>query len=59
MNIRQAEIPFYIYLGGGVVFLFLAILLKPFTVINAGERVVIMHFGQVQSQILIVTKTSD
>lgn len=52
MNIRQTETPFYIYLGGGVVFLFLAILLKPFTVINAGERGVVMHFGEVQEQIL-------
>ncbi len=52
MNIRHAQVPFYLYLGGGIVFIFLAILLKPFTVINAGERGVIMHFGEVQNEIL-------
>jgi prohibitin 1 len=52
MNIRQAQVPSYVYLGGGIVFIFLAIVLKPFTVINAGERGVIMHFGEVQSEIL-------
>jgi prohibitin 1 len=52
MNIRRAETPFYVYLGGGVVFLFFAILLKPFTVVNAGERGIIMHFGEVQEQVL-------
>lgn len=52
MNIRTAQVPFYVYLGGGIAFVFLAVLLKPFTVINAGERGVIMHFGEVQSEIL-------
>jgi prohibitin 1 len=52
MNIRQAHAPLYVYLGGGIVFIFLAIALKPFTVINAGERGVIMHLGEVQSEIL-------
>jgi prohibitin 1 len=52
MNARQFQIPFYVYIGGGVAFLFLAILFKPFTVINVGERGVIMHLGEVQEQIL-------
>lgn len=52
MNIRQAQVPFYVYLGGGIALVFLAIFLKPFTVINAGERGIIMHFGEVQSEIL-------
>jgi prohibitin 1 len=52
MNIRQNQVPLYVYLGGGTVFIFLAIALKPFTVINAGERGVVMHFGEVQSEIL-------
>ena len=52
MNTRQSQAPFYVYIGGGVAFIFLAILFKPFTVINVGERGVIMHFGEVQEQIL-------
>ena len=52
MNIRQSQLPLYLYGGGALVFLIVAILFKPFTVINAGERGVIMHFGEVQDQIL-------
>jgi prohibitin 1 len=52
MNTRRVEVPIYAYIGGGVAFLFLAILLKPFTVINVGERGVVMHLGEVQEQIL-------
>lgn len=52
MNIRQTQFPLYVYLSCGIVFIFLAIVLKPFTVINAGERGVVMHFGEVQSEIL-------
>lgn len=32
--------------------LFLGFLLKPFTIVGAGQRGVVMHFGQVQDQIL-------
>lgn len=39
-------------MGGGLFFLVLAFMLKPFTVINAGERCVVMHFGQVQVKTL-------
>lgn len=42
----------YLYLGGGCVFLILAWIFKPFTIINAGERGVVMHLGQVQEKIL-------
>ena len=52
MNARQFQMPLYVYIGGGIVFLLFAILFKPFTVINVGERGVIMHFGEVQEQIL-------
>jgi prohibitin 1 len=52
MNIQQPQPSFYFYLGGGLIFLVVAILFKPFTVINAGERGVVMHFGEVQDQIL-------
>jgi regulator of protease activity HflC (stomatin/prohibitin superfamily) len=42
------------YLAAGLVLLLLvvAIAFKPFTIINAGERGVIMQFGQVQEQVL-------
>jgi prohibitin 1 len=52
MNIPQSRPLYYIYLGGGIVLLFLAILFKPFTIVSAGERGVIMHLGEVQDQIL-------
>lgn len=42
----------YLYMGGGAFFLLLAFLLRPFTVVNAGERGVVMHFGQVQEKTL-------
>jgi prohibitin 1 len=52
MNSHQFQPQPYLYLGGGIILLLLAIIFKPFTVINAGERGVIMHFGQVQAEIL-------
>jgi prohibitin 1 len=52
MNVQRFQPSFYLYLCGGIVFLFLAILFKPFTIVNAGERGVIMHLGEVQDQIL-------
>jgi prohibitin 1 len=52
MDIRQVRSSFYLYLSGGIVLLLVAILFKPFTIINAGERGVIMHLGEVQDQIL-------
>ncbi len=42
----------YLYMGGGAFFLLLAFMLRPFTVVNAGERGVVMHFGQVQEKTL-------
>jgi prohibitin 1 len=47
MNTRQ-----YFYLGGGLVLCSIAIAFKPFTVINVGERGVVIHLGQVQERIL-------
>ncbi|MEA5515960.1 prohibitin family protein [Nodularia sp. UHCC 0506] len=41
-----------LYIAGGVVFLFLAIMIRPFAIVNAGERGVVMHFGKVQDQVL-------
>ncbi|MCC5670543.1 prohibitin family protein [Nostoc sp. CHAB 5784] len=40
------------YLAGGIGLLILAMILRPFTIVNAGERGVIMKFGKVQDQIL-------
>jgi prohibitin 1 len=42
----------YFYLGGGLAFMVLAWTFKPFTIINVGERGVIMNFGQVQERVL-------
>jgi prohibitin 1 len=52
MNLRQFQAQSYFYLGGGLILLLLAVMFRPFTVINAGERGVVMHFGQVQAEIL-------
>ncbi|MGE5658425.1 MAG: prohibitin family protein [Actinomycetota bacterium] len=41
-----------LYIVGGIVFLTAAILFKPFTIVNAGERGVVMRFGKVQDRIL-------
>lgn len=46
----QSKLP--ILLTGGIFFLLLAIIFKPFTIVNAGERGVVMRFGKVQDTIL-------
>ncbi|WP_427162429.1 prohibitin family protein [Aliinostoc sp. HNIBRCY26] len=40
------------YLGGGILLVFLAIIFRPFTIVNAGERGVVMQFGKVQDRVL-------
>ena len=41
------------YLGGGLaLFLFITIFCRPFTIVNAGERGVLMKFGKVQNEVL-------
>ncbi|YAF94915.1 MAG: prohibitin family protein [Nodularia sp. CChRGM 3473] len=40
------------YIAGGIVFLILAIMIRPFAVVNAGERGVVMQFGKVQDKVL-------
>ena len=40
------------YLAGGIVFLIVAMMIRPFTVVNAGERGVVMQFGKVQDKVL-------
>lgn len=42
----------YLYITGGFVLLLLAFLLRPFTIVNAGERGVVMVFGKVQERVL-------
>lgn len=42
----------YLYITGGFILLLLAFLLRPFTVVNAGERGVVMVFGKVQERVL-------
>jgi regulator of protease activity HflC (stomatin/prohibitin superfamily) len=43
---------FVLYIAGGLTLLVGAILFKPFTIINAGERGVVMSFGKVQDTIM-------
>jgi regulator of protease activity HflC (stomatin/prohibitin superfamily) len=38
--------------AGGIGFLLLALFLRPFTIVGAGERGVVMYFGKVQDKIL-------
>lgn len=40
------------YIVGGIGFLLLITSLRPFTIVNAGERGVVMKFGKVQDQVL-------
>jgi regulator of protease activity HflC (stomatin/prohibitin superfamily) len=40
------------YLAGGIFLLLLAIIFRPFAIVNAGERGVLMQFGKVQNQVL-------
>ncbi len=44
--------PFIFYFAGGIFLLLLAIIFRPFAIVNAGERGVIMKFGKVQNQVL-------
>ncbi len=39
-------------LGGGAILFFMLFILKPFRIVSAGERGVLMHFGNVQDEIL-------
>jgi prohibitin 1 len=47
---RNFQLGFYAV--GGIVFLLMAILFRPFAIVNAGDRGVIMHFGKIQNQVL-------
>jgi regulator of protease activity HflC (stomatin/prohibitin superfamily) len=49
-NLRTYPIKFY--LAGGLVLLAGLIIFRPFTIVNAGQRGVVMRFGQVQDTVL-------
>lgn len=40
------------YVAGGIFILILAIMVRPFAIVNAGERGVVMQFGKVQDKVL-------
>ncbi|MCL1469790.1 hypothetical protein LAY57_03775 [Argonema antarcticum A004/B2] len=39
-------------ISGGIAVLLGAIILRPFVIVNAGERGVVMHFGKVENTVL-------
>lgn len=49
---NKAKFNLVLYLTGGIILLVLAILFKPFAIVNAGERGVVLRFGQVQDTVL-------
>ncbi|WP_138497255.1 prohibitin family protein [Nostoc sp. PA-18-2419] len=51
-RIPSNNLKYSFYLIGGISLLILAIIIRPFTIVNAGERGVIMKFGKVQDQVL-------
>ncbi|PLZ97458.1 membrane protease subunit, stomatin/prohibitin [Fischerella thermalis CCMEE 5268] len=48
----ERNFPLGFYLGGGVMVFILAFIFRPFTIVNAGERGVVMQFGKVQDRVL-------
>ncbi|MFH7025179.1 MAG: prohibitin family protein [Heteroscytonema crispum UTEX LB 1556] len=50
-NNRGSNFQLSFYLAGGIILLFLAILFRPFAIVNAGERGVVMQFGKVQNRV--------
>ncbi len=48
----QNRFRFNPYITGGILFFVLAFILRPFTIVNAGERGVVMKFGKVQNTVL-------
>jgi prohibitin 1 len=51
-NNMPASFRYGFYIVGGISFLILAIILRPFAIVNAGERGVVMKFGKVQDKVL-------
>lgn len=48
-NPNNSHHPFYLI--GGIILLVLAVIFRPFSIVNAGERGVVMQFGKVQDRI--------
>ncbi|MBD2184730.1 prohibitin family protein [Planktothrix sp. FACHB-1355] len=44
--------PLVLYVAGGIAFVLAAIIFRPFAIINAGERGVVMQLGKVQNTVL-------
>ncbi|MBD2297179.1 prohibitin family protein [Nostoc sp. FACHB-190] len=51
-NFNFQHFPYGVYFIGGIILLIIASLFRPFAIINAGERGVVMKFGQVQDKVL-------
>ncbi|HIK07182.1 MAG TPA: prohibitin family protein [Trichormus sp. M33_DOE_039] len=51
-NNSNGKFKYGFYLTGGIFFLLLAMMFRPFTIVNAGERGVVMQFGKVQDRVL-------
>lgn len=55
MNLRIQQVPnqsISLLLAGGIGFLLLTIFFRPFAIVGAGERGVVMYFGKVQDTVL-------
>lgn len=51
-DIIRSSASLSLLLGGGAFLFFMLLILKPFRIVPAGERGVLMHFGNVQDEIL-------
>jgi prohibitin 1 len=51
-TLQSARYNLALYIVGGIVFIIAALILKPFTIVGAGERGVILRFGKVDNAIL-------
>ena len=51
-NRATDSLPLSLYATGGIVLLLAAIIFRPFTIVKAGERGVVMNFGKVQNTVL-------
>lgn len=51
-NTTDNNLQYGFYIAGGIFILILAFMIRPFAIVNAGERGVVMQFGKVQDKIL-------
>lgn len=52
IKMRPPEVNLGLYLTGGIILLIGALFFRPFTIVNAGQRGVVMRFGKVQDTVL-------